>query len=117
MTAYFEQWLNGLVYELFFPAELHARQLRLFEATARLNPPALKKLSDAQKLTRLQELYEQASTPNAPHRGPHKNHRWQGMSVTGKFLRYTAPDPGHPAFGLTFIPVLSPQNEIGRAHV
>ena len=66
MTAYFEQWLNGLVYELFFPAELHARQLRLFEATAQLNPPALEKLSDAQKLARLQELYEQASTPNAP---------------------------------------------------
>ena len=66
MTAYFEQWLNGLVYELFFPAELHARNLRLFEATAQLNPPALEKLSDAQKLTRLTEVFTQAYDIKAP---------------------------------------------------
>ena len=35
MAAWFEQWLNGLGYELFFRAELHARRLRLFEETAR----------------------------------------------------------------------------------
>lgn len=40
MVAYFEQWLNGLVYELFFPGELHARKLHLFEATAKLPLPA-----------------------------------------------------------------------------
>ena len=33
MRAYFEQWLNGLVYELFFPDELHGRILTLFEET------------------------------------------------------------------------------------
>ncbi len=38
MVAYFEQWLNGLVYELFFPAELHARNLHLFDETAKLLP-------------------------------------------------------------------------------
>lgn len=36
MIAYFEQWLNGLVYELFFPGELHNRHLNLFDETARL---------------------------------------------------------------------------------
>lgn len=40
MVAYFEQWLNGLVYELFFPGELHARKLHLFEATAKIPLPA-----------------------------------------------------------------------------
>jgi len=35
MVAYFEQWLNGLVYELFFPDELHARNIHLFEETAK----------------------------------------------------------------------------------
>ena len=40
MVAYFEQWLNGLVYELFFPGELHARNLHLFDLTASLGFPA-----------------------------------------------------------------------------
>lgn len=31
-SADFERLLNGLVYELFFPAELHAQKIRLFEA-------------------------------------------------------------------------------------
>lgn len=35
MVAYLEQWLNGLVYELFFPAELHARHLHLFDESAK----------------------------------------------------------------------------------
>lgn len=66
MTAYFEQWLNGLVYELFFADELHARSLRLFDETVKLAPPALEKLPDTQKLSRLKELFEQAYPTNAP---------------------------------------------------
>lgn len=66
MAAYFEQWLNGLVYELFFPAELHARNLRLFVETAKLEPLALAKLSDTQKLTRLTDVFEQAYKIKAP---------------------------------------------------
>ena len=31
MAAYFEQWLNALVYELFFPAELNTAGLRFFQ--------------------------------------------------------------------------------------
>jgi hypothetical protein len=38
MVTWFEQWLNGLVYELFFPGELHARALHLFAETAKLLP-------------------------------------------------------------------------------
>ncbi len=45
MVSWFEQWLNGLVYELFFPGEVHARKLHLFAETAKLLPSA--KLSRA----------------------------------------------------------------------
>lgn len=38
VVTWFEQWLNGLVYELFFPGELHARSLHLFAETAKLLP-------------------------------------------------------------------------------
>jgi hypothetical protein len=65
MSAYFEQWLNGLVYELFFTGELHARNLRLFDETAKLSPPTLEKLSNAQKLSCLKELFEKAYDTNA----------------------------------------------------
>jgi hypothetical protein len=41
MRVYFEQWLNGLVYGLFFPDELHGRKLTLFAETAHLNPSDL----------------------------------------------------------------------------
>jgi adenine-specific DNA-methyltransferase len=53
MSAYFEQWLNGLVYELFFRDELHARKLKLFDETAKLNPPELDKLSATDRMSRL----------------------------------------------------------------
>jgi hypothetical protein len=41
--ALFEQWLNGLIYELYFPAELHARNLHLHNLSA----PHLSGCSDA----------------------------------------------------------------------
>jgi hypothetical protein len=66
MKAYLEQWLNGLVYELFFPDELHARKLNLFEETARLNPPDLSRVAEGQRLSRLNDLFEQAYETDAP---------------------------------------------------
>ena len=66
MTAYFEQWLNGLVYELFFPGELHARKLKLFDETARVNPPDLSAVAEKQKLATLQELFTNAYDAKAP---------------------------------------------------
>jgi hypothetical protein len=61
MAAYFEQWLNGLVYELFFPDELHTRKLKPFDETAKLDPPDLAKVPDGQKLERLQERFDKAA--------------------------------------------------------
>ncbi len=64
LVAYFERWLNGLVYELFFPGELRARRLALFDATAKLAPPDLAKIPEKQKLAALQEL--QAAADKSP---------------------------------------------------
>lgn len=50
IAAYFEQWLNGLVYELFFSDELHARQLQLFAETAKLAPPRVGELRNSENL-------------------------------------------------------------------
>ncbi len=69
MAAWFEQWLNGLVYELFFRAELHARHLRLFEETAKPTsaPPALAPLrDDPAKLAALQACFERTYDVNHP---------------------------------------------------
>ena len=41
IAAYIEQWVNALVYELYFPAELNASGLRFFELTEALNLPSL----------------------------------------------------------------------------
>ncbi len=65
MTAYFEQWLNGLLYELFFPGELHARKLKLFDETAKLCPPDLGKVPDSREPEALQEVFTKAYDANA----------------------------------------------------
>jgi len=69
MAAYFEQWLNGLVYELFFPDNLHARRLKLFDETAKLNPPDLAQLPESLKGEALQEMFTKAYDTNAALRG------------------------------------------------
>jgi hypothetical protein len=69
ILAYFEQWVNGLVYELFFPGELQARKLKLFNETARLNPPDLEKLPESRKLGVLQDVFTKAYDANGTLRG------------------------------------------------
>ena len=69
MIAYLEQWLNGLVYELFFPGELHARKLKLFDETAKMNLPDLAKLRASDRLEALKELHEKAYAKDATLRG------------------------------------------------
>lgn len=65
MIAYFEQWVNGLVYELFFPGDLHSRKLNLFDQTAKLDLPDLTKVPEKQKLEHLQEAFSKAYDKNA----------------------------------------------------
>ena len=49
--------------------ELHARNLKLFDETAKLNPPDLAKVPDPRKLAALQELFAKAYDANATLRG------------------------------------------------
>ena len=58
MFAYFEQVLNGLVYELYFPDEIHGAGLRLFDLVESANLPALGAIPEAQRLPRLRQLFE-----------------------------------------------------------
>jgi hypothetical protein len=69
MIAYFEQWVNGLVYEMFFPSELHDHKLKLFDETVKLNPPDLVKVSESRKGEMLQEVFAKAYDTNAALRG------------------------------------------------
>ena len=65
IAAYLEQWLSALVYELYFPAEIHAAGLRLFHLTADLNLPALDSLpaEASTRLERFRKLHKEWSTP------------------------------------------------------
>lgn len=66
IVAYWERVLNGLVYELYFPEELQAAGLRLFDLAAQVKLPDLEKTVDAKKLPALRELFQDLYAPNHP---------------------------------------------------
>jgi hypothetical protein len=59
MVAYWERVLNGLVYELYFPEELHAAGLRLFDLVASAALPDVTALPEAVRLPRLRQKFEE----------------------------------------------------------
>jgi len=67
--GYFEQLLNSLVYELFFPDELHVQKLFLFKYVEEAKLPVLSKIPEAKRLTVLQETFERIYDLNHPIRG------------------------------------------------
>jgi hypothetical protein len=69
MLGYFEQLLNGLVYELFFPDELHAQKLFFFRYAEEAKLPALGEIPEAKCLAVLRETFERISDLNHPLRG------------------------------------------------
>ena len=58
IPAYFEQWVNALVYELFFPQELHAAGLHFFDLIQAAKLPSLEKLDEAKRLPELQAIFK-----------------------------------------------------------
>jgi DNA-binding FadR family transcriptional regulator len=58
MAAFFEQWVNALVYELFFPQELHAADLHFFDLIQALTQPPLETLAESDRLPELQKLFK-----------------------------------------------------------
>jgi hypothetical protein len=59
MVVYWERVLNGLVYELYFPEELHAAGLRLFDLVASAALPDVTALPEADRLPRLRQKFEE----------------------------------------------------------
>ena len=60
IAAYFEQWVNALVYELYFPAELATAGLRFFELTAKHVLPPLSEWDEkSERLSKIRERFEQ----------------------------------------------------------
>jgi adenine-specific DNA-methyltransferase len=58
MLAYWERVLNGLVYELYFPEDIHGAGLHLFELVEQVDLPNLDATSVADNLPRLRRLFE-----------------------------------------------------------
>jgi hypothetical protein len=63
IAAYIDQWINALVYELYFPAEIQGAGLRFFELTEALKLPALDSLpaAAADRLERFRKLHKEWS--------------------------------------------------------
>jgi hypothetical protein len=66
LRQFLEQLVNALVYELFFPAELHARSLKFFDLLARSGPPDVKALPAARRLEALRAWFEPAYDIQSP---------------------------------------------------
>jgi adenine-specific DNA-methyltransferase len=69
LVGYFEQLLNGLVYELFFPDELHAQKLTLFRFVEEVKLPSLASMPEAERAERLAEIFERLYDNRHPVRG------------------------------------------------
>ena len=58
MSAYFEQIINGMVYELYLPEEVHGAGLHLFDIVAKAELPAVESIPEKDRLPRLHRLFE-----------------------------------------------------------
>jgi hypothetical protein len=58
MLAYWEQILNGLVYELYFPEELHTAGLNLFDLVRNVGLPSIDSFPASDYLSHLRSLFE-----------------------------------------------------------
>lgn len=69
MRNYFEQLLNGLAYELYFPDDLHAHGLQIFDLVKQAQLPQLHSIAEAQRMGRLRQLFEALYSNEHPLRG------------------------------------------------
>ena len=59
MLAYCERLLNGLVYELYFPEEVHGAGLGLFDLVEKAKLPDVNALDEKDRLPRLRQKFEE----------------------------------------------------------
>jgi hypothetical protein len=58
MLAYWERIANGLVYELYFPDEVHGASLHLFDLVDKAQLPDISKLPESDRLKTLRTKFE-----------------------------------------------------------
>ncbi len=58
IAAYLEQWVNALVYELYFPEEVNGAGLHLFDLVAKAKLPDIDSIPEDDRLPRLRRLFE-----------------------------------------------------------
>ncbi len=66
MISYWDQLINGLVYELFFPDELHAAQIHLFDLMTHEKLPAIDSTPESKRLAHLRRDFERLYEHNHP---------------------------------------------------
>ncbi|NLF68666.1 MAG: hypothetical protein GX575_06365 [Candidatus Anammoximicrobium sp.] len=66
ILAYWERVLNGLVYELYFPEEVHGAGLRLFDLVEQAKLPDINTIPEAKRLQTLREKFEDLSDSKHP---------------------------------------------------
>jgi type I restriction-modification system DNA methylase subunit len=64
--GYLEQLLNALVYELYFPDDLHAQNLRFFDLVEQAHLPDLADIPEGARLERLRQVFETLYDGNHP---------------------------------------------------
>ena len=64
--AYLERLLNGLIYELFFPEDLHTQKLTFFAHLDTAKPPNLAAIPESQRTARLSEFHAEIADVNHP---------------------------------------------------
>jgi len=69
LQMYFERLIDGLVYELFFPDELHSKKINPFKHIEEARLPVLGDIPEKQRFSRLEEIYERISNDHHPIRG------------------------------------------------
>jgi adenine-specific DNA-methyltransferase len=69
MLSFFDFLLNGLVYNLFFPDDLHSHKINLFKLLEEGRLPVLADIPEKQRFSRLEGIYERISSDRHPIRG------------------------------------------------
>jgi len=64
LAGYFEQWVNALVYELFFPKSLHAAGLRFFQLAEAANLVPLTQMKPGTELACLRNKFDELYIPD-----------------------------------------------------
>jgi hypothetical protein len=66
LAGYFEQWVNALIYELFFPESLHAAGLYFFRLAEAAQLEPLIRAKSATTVAKLHTKFEQLYKPDHP---------------------------------------------------